>query len=126
MPNELSEKVYPDGTVVKLRDDTAREQLNVEELSVSDGTNTSLIGIKFNGIIFFTGSLLRMTTTANTWVDTNTTHNMTLTRNLEVAIWSAATGDWSGFAKFGTDGSVKVYAKYSGNFIPNLLGTVKL
>ena len=34
---------------------TAREQLNVEELSVSDGTNTSLIGIKFNGIIFFTG-----------------------------------------------------------------------
>lgn len=24
---ELSEKVYPDGTVVKLRDDTAREQL---------------------------------------------------------------------------------------------------
>ena len=27
MPNELSEKVYPDGTVVKLRDDTAREQI---------------------------------------------------------------------------------------------------
>ncbi len=27
MPNELSEKVYPDGTVVKLRDDTARELL---------------------------------------------------------------------------------------------------
>lgn len=105
---------------------TAREQLNVEELSVSDGTNTSLIGIKFNGIIFFAGSLLRVTTTANTWVDTNTTHNMILTRNLEVAIWSAATGDWSGFAKFGTDRSVKVYAKYSGNFIPNLLGTVKL
>lgn len=28
MANELSEKVYPDGTVVKLRDDTAREQIN--------------------------------------------------------------------------------------------------
>ena len=28
MPNELSEKVYPDGTVVKLRDDTAREQIS--------------------------------------------------------------------------------------------------
>ena len=27
MPNELSEKVYPDGTVVKLRDDAAREQI---------------------------------------------------------------------------------------------------
>ena len=27
MPNELSEKVYPDGTVVKLRDDTARESI---------------------------------------------------------------------------------------------------
>lgn len=27
MPNELSEKIYPDGTVVKLRDDTAREQI---------------------------------------------------------------------------------------------------
>jgi hypothetical protein len=27
MPNELSEKVYSDGTVVKLRDDTAREQI---------------------------------------------------------------------------------------------------
>lgn len=27
MPNELSEKVYPDGTEVKLRDDTAREQI---------------------------------------------------------------------------------------------------
>ena len=27
MPNELSEKVYPDGTVVKFRDDTAREQI---------------------------------------------------------------------------------------------------
>ena len=45
------------------------------------------------------------------------THNMTLTRNLEVAIWSAATGDWSGFARFAVDGSVKVYAKYAGNFI---------
>lgn len=28
MPNELSEKVYPDGTLVKLRDDTAREQIS--------------------------------------------------------------------------------------------------
>ena len=28
MPNELSEKVYPDGTVVKLRDDAAREQIS--------------------------------------------------------------------------------------------------
>lgn len=27
MPNELSEKVYPDGTVVKLRDDAARESI---------------------------------------------------------------------------------------------------
>ena len=69
---------------------------------------------------------MRTTATASTWVDTNTTHNMTLTRNLEVAIWSAATGDWAGFAKFGTDRSVKVYGIYSGNFIPNLLGTVKL
>ena len=51
---------------------------------------------------------------------------MTLTKNLEVAIWSAATGDWAGFTKFVTDGTVKVYGKYSGNFIPNLLGTVKL
>lgn len=102
------------------------DALNVEDLQVSDGSNTSLIGVKFNGIIFFTGSLLRTTTTANTWVDTNMTHNMTLTRNLEVAIWSAATGDWSGFARFAVDGSVKVYAKYAGNFIPNLLGAVKL
>ena len=42
MPNELSEKVYPDGTVVKLRDDTAREQISaitnlidVQEVSVA-------------------------------------------------------------------------------------------
>lgn len=27
MPNELSENVYPDGTVVKFRDDVAREQI---------------------------------------------------------------------------------------------------
>jgi len=27
MPNELSEKVYPDGTIAKLRDDAAREQI---------------------------------------------------------------------------------------------------
>ena len=37
MPNELSEKVYPDGTVVKLRDDTAREQI---------ATLSSLLGSK--------------------------------------------------------------------------------
>ena len=126
MPNELSEKVYPDGTVVKLRDDTARELLNVEELSVSNGSNTSLIGVKFNGIIFFAGSLLQTTTTANTWITTNMTHNMNLTRDLQVAMWSAATGEWAGFVKFGTDRSVKAYGKYAGTFTPNLLGTVKL
>ena len=44
MPNELSEKVYPDGTVVKLRDDTAREQisgLNASKLTLVESKVTS-------------------------------------------------------------------------------------
>jgi len=39
MPNELSEKVYPDGTVVKLRDDAAREQIS-EISTLKTGTFT--------------------------------------------------------------------------------------
>lgn len=39
MPNELSEKVYPDGTVVKLRDDTAREQ--IANLLITDTYTTT-------------------------------------------------------------------------------------
>ena len=35
MPNELSEKVYPDGTVVKLRDDTARTNIATVDSRVS-------------------------------------------------------------------------------------------
>lgn len=38
MPNELSEKVYPDGTVVKLRDDAAREQIATKASIVDLGT----------------------------------------------------------------------------------------
>ena len=38
MPNELSEKVYPDGTVVKLRDDTAREQISGISASLTERT----------------------------------------------------------------------------------------
>lgn len=51
---ELSEKVYPDGTVVKLRDDTAREQIEglimhvAGELSItiplSDSWTASIFG----------------------------------------------------------------------------------
>lgn len=36
MPNELSEKVYPDGTVVKLRDDTARESIATLNSNLND------------------------------------------------------------------------------------------
>lgn len=43
MPNELSEKVYPDGTVVKLRDDTAREQIS--ELNTKIGNFKSPAGV---------------------------------------------------------------------------------
>lgn len=45
MPNELSEKIYPDGTVVKLRDDTAREQI-VTKRSVT--VSPSVIGNAVN------------------------------------------------------------------------------
>ena len=44
MPNELSEKVYPDGTVVKLRDDAAREQisgLDASKLTLVERKETS-------------------------------------------------------------------------------------
>ena len=41
MPNELSEKVYPDGTVVKLRDDTAREQIANINTALTAQTLTS-------------------------------------------------------------------------------------
>lgn len=41
MPNELSEKVYPDGTVVKLRDDTARTDIATINSSLSAQTLTS-------------------------------------------------------------------------------------
>ena len=40
MPNELSEKVYPDGTVVKLRDDAAREQ--IEGLILSENSTGAI------------------------------------------------------------------------------------
>ena len=39
MPNELSEKVYPDGTVVKLRDDSAREQIAGLNTNIKDFKN---------------------------------------------------------------------------------------
>lgn len=35
MPNELSEKVYPDGTVVKFRDDTARDQISQQNDAIT-------------------------------------------------------------------------------------------
>ena len=41
MPNELSEKVYPDGTVVKLRDDTAREQI----AGITDGMDIKIAAV---------------------------------------------------------------------------------
>lgn len=45
MPNELSEKVYPDGTVAKFRDDAAREQIATKRsLTVS----SSIIGNAVN------------------------------------------------------------------------------
>lgn len=53
MPNELSEKVYSDGTVVKLRDDTAREQISgltsrlgsvLDVKNSETGTFASLVG----------------------------------------------------------------------------------
>lgn len=46
MPNELSEKVYSDGTVVKLRDDAAREQLAPQVITnlVVDTTKMSITG----------------------------------------------------------------------------------
>ena len=52
MSNELSEKVYPDGTVVKLRDDTAREQLAIEKVPNSFITLQS-------GIIIHTNQLYK-------------------------------------------------------------------
>ena len=45
MPNELSEKVYPDGTVVKLRDDAAREQIATVDSRVSAFTLNAPIDI---------------------------------------------------------------------------------
>lgn len=39
---ELSEKVYPDGTVVKLRDDTAREQIANMDSDLTEAINHTL------------------------------------------------------------------------------------
>ena len=59
MPNELSEKVYPDGTVVKLRDDTARDQIagittkTSGTISVNSGYNSRWQNlVKVNGIVY--------------------------------------------------------------------------
>lgn len=100
--------------------------LMLEAVSVTDGENSSVVGFRFNGLLIFTGNLLNTTTTASTWITTNMTHSLTLTTQLQVAMWSAATGDWAGFANFDIDGSVKVYGKYNGNFTPKLLGAVKM
>lgn len=60
MPNELSEKVYPDGTVVKLRDDTAREQIaNLSGLTV---LNNAIQQLDLNAI---TGTQSIIYTNAN-------------------------------------------------------------
>jgi hypothetical protein len=59
MPNnELSEKVYPDGTVAKLRDDTAREQISgitnlvaFKDITVSDPSSSLTEAQKVKAII---------------------------------------------------------------------------
>lgn len=56
MPNELSEKVYPDGTVVKLRDDTAREQISQlnDEIAKQSVTVTKTSAVTSNsGIVVY-------------------------------------------------------------------------
>lgn len=64
MPNELSEKVYSDGTVVKLRDDTAREQIAdlnsaLNNLSYSrSGLTTNAAGTIIAGGYFQIGKLV--------------------------------------------------------------------
>lgn len=55
MPNELSEKVYPDGTVVKLRDDTARAQ--IAERVVKTYSDTSMRNVEANSFVTFTIAL---------------------------------------------------------------------
>lgn len=44
MPNELSEKVYPDGTVVKLRDDTARDLIAQINTALGNKVDKSVLG----------------------------------------------------------------------------------
>lgn len=44
MPNEISEKVYPDGTVVKLRDDAARQNIEgLENIKVANVSATMTV-----------------------------------------------------------------------------------
>ena len=55
MPNELSEKVYPDGTVVKLRDDTAREMMSYSKQTFTTTSypllNSDLVIIRFGKVV---------------------------------------------------------------------------
>ena len=55
MSNELSEKVYPDGTVVKLRDDTAREQIaaatEVKNISGTGSYGCSYTAYKYGRVV---------------------------------------------------------------------------
>ena len=60
MPNELSEKVYPDGTVVKLRDDAAREQLAELTANILTGIDISAYNSAGNQYTAPTDGFVRM------------------------------------------------------------------